>query len=475
MGFGQIGAVLRARWKIALAVVAFTVLIAVVISLVLPKQYLATASVVVDIKPDPVSAVIYPGMASPQYMATQVDIIQSDRVAQRVVRNLKLADNPQVRQQWQEATDGQGDIVVWLSDVFQKNMDVRPSRESNVITVSYKAPDPKFAAGLANAFVQAYVDTALELRVDPAKQYTSFFDTRAKEAREALEKAQARLSAFQKEKGIIAADERLDIENARLNELSSQLVALQALTAESSSRQSQATSAGADRLQEVITNPLIAGLKSDLSRQEARLKEISARLGDNNPQVIELKENIAELRSRLDSETRRVTGSVGLNNSINKQREAQIRAELDAQRAKVLQMKQVRDEGSVLVRDVENAQRTYDAVLQRLNQTALESQATQGNIYVLAQATPPSQPSSPKVVLNTAVALFLGLILGIGVALGLEMTDRRVRAVDDVVRSIGLPVLGSLPPPKKNAVAKARQLQMQQRLLSHVPPAAKGA
>ncbi|NMV20996.1 chain length determinant protein EpsF, partial [Vibrio parahaemolyticus] len=89
---------------------------------------------------------------------------------------------------------------------------------------------------MANAFVQAYIETHLDLRADPAKRFSTFFDQRAKQLREQLEAAQNRLSEYQKQHGLIATDERLDIENARLNELSSQLVAIQALATESSSR-----------------------------------------------------------------------------------------------------------------------------------------------------------------------------------------------------------------------------------------------
>ncbi|MDP0919638.1 hypothetical protein Q6272_31830, partial [Klebsiella pneumoniae] len=81
--------------------------------------------------------------------------------------------------------------------------------------VSYKGNDPRFAAAIANAFVAAYNETTLELKVDPARQYSSFFDLRAKEARDQLEQAQAKLSQFQAETGVIAVDERLDVENAR--------------------------------------------------------------------------------------------------------------------------------------------------------------------------------------------------------------------------------------------------------------------
>ena len=229
MSFGQFLSILRARWLVAALLLGLTVATTLVVSLLLPKSYRAAASVVVDFKPDPISAAFYGAATPPAVMATQADVIKSERVALRVVRNLKLADSPQVRTQWEQETRGEGTIEQWLVDLFQRNMEVLPSRESSVITISYKAQDPRFAAALANAFVQAYIETTLELRVDPARQYAGFFDVRSKEARDALEKAQSRLSAFQKDNAIFATDERFDVENARLNELSSQLVMLQAM------------------------------------------------------------------------------------------------------------------------------------------------------------------------------------------------------------------------------------------------------
>jgi chain length determinant protein EpsF len=447
MTFSQFLSILRARWWVVLLVLGLTVATTVVVSLLLPRQYTATASIVIDVKPDPISAIAYGGQATPIFIATQVDVINSERVALRVVRNLRLAENPDVRAQWLESTEGEGTIEQWLIGLFQQQKEVVPSRESSVVAISYKAPDPRFAAAVANAFALAYIQTALELRVNPAREYSTFFDTRAKEARDALEQAQARVSAFQKAKGIIATDERLDIENQRLNELSSQLVVLQAVAAESISRERQAQGAQADRIQEVLSNPLLNQLKADITRNEARLQELSTRIGDSHPQVIELKATLGELRSRLDAETRRVTGSVGVASTINRQREAQVRNELEAQRAKVLRMKAVRDEGMVLVRDVENAQRAYDAVLQRFNQTSLEGQATQSNAHVLTEAVPPVKPSSPNLLLNTALSVFLGALLALGTVLLLELMDRRVRSVDDVVDALGLPVLGVMPKP----------------------------
>lgn len=459
MTFRQFLSILVARKLLFIAVLLGVLVPAVVVSFLLPKSYTAVASVVVDVKPDPLSAIAYQSLMTPGVIATQIDILQSDRVARRVVRALKLTEVPQIREQWNDANQGQGDIESWLVERLQKDLDVKPGRESSVINVIYKAPDPRFAAALANAFVQSYIETSVELRVDPAKQYSAFFDSRAKEAREALEKAQNKLSAFQNEHGLIMTDERMDVENQRLNELSTQLVMMQSLSAEANSRQAQAAAGSGDKMQEISGHPVVAALRADLSRSEARLQEISSRLGDKNPQVVELQANINELRQRLDAEVRRLTAGVGVSSNITRQREAQLRGELEAQRAKVLRLKQVRDEGAVITRDIENAQRNYDNIMQRQSVTNIESQATSSNASVLTSASAPVEASFPKIPLNIALGLFVGGLLAIGVVMAAELRDRRVRDIDDVRELLGLPVLGVLPGAKSTAAASGAQRQ----------------
>lgn len=476
MSLHQFLAILRARWKVAAIVFALTVFTTAAISLILPKRYTASATLVVDVKsPDPIAGMVFPTLALPSYMATQVDVIQSDRVAQRAVKLLHLDQNADFRQRWQEATGGQGSIEAWIADSLKKAVDVKPSRESNVITVSFSAQEPRAAATLANAFVQAYLDTDVDLRVDPARQYSTFFDERAKKLREALQEAQKKLSTFQSEHGILVNDERVDVETARLNELSTQLVLMQAATAESQSRNTQAR-AGGDELPEVLNNPVVSTLKTQLSQQEARLQELNSRLGANHPQVIEAKASVNELRSRLAAETRRVTGSVGVSNQINHSREGEVRSELEAQRAKVLKMKAERDLAGVLQRDVENAQRAYDAVLARRDQTTLESQTNQSNVAVLSRAEVPSTPSSPRIVLNILLSLFVGLLLGTGIALLIEMLDRRVRTNADAYELLGVPLLGVLPGQTKRGLLGGRRgtPALQHRILGQLPSPSKG-
>jgi hypothetical protein len=146
-----------------------------------------------------------------------------------------------------------------------------------------------------------------------------------------------------------------------------------------------------------------------------------------------------------------------------------VRAELESQRAKVLRMKAVRDEGSVLARDVDNAQRTYDALQTRLTQTNLEGQANQTNINLLSQATPPVDPASPRLGLNVLLAVFGGTLAGVLAALALEMADRRVRSTTDVAELLGVPVLGVLPNANLTGLsAKRRSSLLQQRVIGRL-------
>ncbi|MCB2003280.1 MAG: chain length determinant protein EpsF, partial [Rhodoferax sp.] len=154
--------ILRARWFVALLTLLVTVLVTIGVSMVIPKQYTANAAMVLDVRsPDPVTGQMLPGMIAPGYMATQIDIITSDRVAQRVVKLLRMEESAAIRQQWQDETEGKGQLLLWLSALLQKNLEVKPSRESNVINISYTGPDPDFAAAVANAFAQAYLDVNL--------------------------------------------------------------------------------------------------------------------------------------------------------------------------------------------------------------------------------------------------------------------------------------------------------------------------
>lgn len=443
MNLQQFLFILRARYLVILLTLFVTATSTLLVSLLLPKQYTATASMVVDFKsPDPISA-----LAAPLSMATQVDIINSDRVSRKVVHMLKLDQNPSLRERWVEDTGSRGRIEDWAAELIQRRLSVNPSRDSNVINISYKAVDGVFAATIVNAYAQAYIDANIELKVEPAKDYARWFAEQGKVLRENLEKAQARLSEFQQLKGIVTRDEQLDVETAKLGELSAQLSIVQGQNTDARSKQKSRSAA--DTLPEVMQNPIISGLRSDIARQEAKLQEAAVSLGANHPQYQRMASETAALKEKLEQETQHIAAAFTTYGTVGRDKEAELKAAIDAQKKKLLEFKSERDQMAVFQRDVDAAQGAYDAVAKRFTQTSLESQSTQTNVSILTPAIAPLDPSSPRILRYVVIAIFFGAMMGVGGAFMLELVDRRIRSADDLSETLELLVLGVLRRPQR--------------------------
>ena len=459
MSLTQLLRILLARYLTLVITLAIAITIAILVNIFMPKQYTATASVYVDVRsPDAILGEVLPVGG---YMTTQLDILFNQNVAVRAVKAMKLEQNETVRQQYMASTGGQGPIETWLGALLRDDLEVRPSRDSSVIDISYTAVDPRFATMVANAFANAFIDANLELRTEPARQYNSWFDVQIKELRETMEQKQKRLSEFQRKSGIIASDERIDVENARLADLSSQLVSAQAQSADTSSRQSQTKRASAESLNEVLAHPLVQGLKADVARQEAEVERLSAQYGPNYPALEREREKLSAMRTKVNNEVAKVVGGIRSASEVSNQREAEIRKELEAQRAKVMALKIKRDELALLQRESESAQRAYDAVATRLTQTNLESQANQTNVHLLNPAMEPNAHSQPRSLLNIAIAIVLGGMLGTGLALLRENMDRRIRSREDLDRLLaGVPLLANIPRGKPRFALPSRHLAL---------------
>ena len=446
MNFHQFLLALRGRLWVFLSLLAATVVAAIVVTIVMPKTYDATASVLVD-NPDQqmINQNITPARQQLGYMQTQVDIIQSLRVARQVVRDLHLADSPSVKADWQKA-GGKGTVEDWIGQGLLSKLKVDVS-QSSVIGITYSASSSKFAADVANAFAKAYVDTTLNLRVEPAKQASTWFDEQLKGLRADLEAAQSRLAKYQRDHGILATDERIDVEQQRLSELTSQVLQATSTSYDNASRYGQTRNHSSETIPEVIANPLVTTLKTELLRAEAKLQELSTRLGPNHPQYIQQKSEVDALRSRVNAEMGKVAGGLATATAQARAREAQLKADLAAQRKKVEDLRDARQESAVLIRDVDTAQKAYEAAMQRYNVNKVESGARQTNVTVLNPAIEPMFPSKPRVSLNIALGFFVGTLLGLAAVFLLEILDRRVRSdpdLDAVMLGIDVPMLGTL-------------------------------
>lgn len=431
--------VIWARKWLVLLLFALTAVAGTVLVLRQPKMYTADASLVVEARPDPLLG----PLATPISMATQIEILKSEKVASRVVQLLKLDKSPESIQQWRDATEAKIPVERFFAGLLQTGLAAEPVRGSNIIGIQFTSPDPVFAAAAANAFAQAAIDVSIELRVEPARQSAAWFDEQTKELRVNLEQAQARLSQYQQEKGIVISDERVDQENARLNALEVQLVAAQSELVEASGRQ---RSTGAETSPDIQQSSAVQGIKTQLAAAETRLSEISSIVGSNHPQRLQLDAQIAALRQQLAAEMRRVSGGTSVVSRASSQKVAELRSLIEEQKNRLLSLRSQRDQASVLLRDVETAQRAYESVSARFGQLNMESQTNQANVRLLSPAVQPIGTSQKKVVVGVLGSILGGLLLGVAAAIGLEFLDRRIRGAEDMNVVYGVPVIGILRP-----------------------------
>ena len=454
----------RAVWSKKWLVLVIAILVSIVgtgVTLTLPKQFIAEASMIVDVRNDPILGALAPGLASPAYMATQVEVLKSDRVASRVVKMLGVERSPEAVRQWRESTEAKVPLERYFAGLLQRGLSVEPSHGSNVINISFASQDAAFASSAANAFAQAYMDVSVELRIEPARQSAVFLDEQVKLLRTNLEAAQAKLSKFQQEKGIVVNDERLDQENARLGALLAQLGQAEGESVDAQTRQ---RITGTDTSPDVMNNAVVQGLKNQLSLAETKLSELSSVVGKNHPQRQALEAQISELKQQIAAEIRRVSGGSGVVARGTSQKIAELRSLVDQQKKQVLSLRSQKDQISVLLRDVETAQRAYEGVSQRVSLLNLEGQNTQANTRLLSAAVEPIYPARPRVFVNIIGSIIGGLLLGMGAALLWEMLDRRVRGPQDLLATAGVPVIGVLrPADSKRPIF--RQLTSGQRLV----------
>jgi uncharacterized protein involved in exopolysaccharide biosynthesis len=287
----------------------------------------------------------------------------------------------------------------------------------------------------------------LELRVEPTRQAAAWYDEQLKSLRANLEDAQAKLTNYLQREGIVSTDERLDVDSTRLGALSEQVVKAQEQTLQWNAREQQARDflkrgESLDRLPDVLDNPFIQRLKTDLHQGEAKLHELATQYGSNYPLYQrQLSEN-RSLRGKLDDEMKKIVAGIASSARQSRQREADLMKSMAAQRARLLELKDNRNEFTVLRRNVESAEKAYDTAMQRHVVSQVESRASQTNVTVLNSAAVPGRPSQPKIALNIALSVVVGTMLGIGIVLLMEMFDRRVRSRSDL--DLDVPLLAVL-------------------------------
>lgn len=337
------------------------------------------------------------------------------------------------------------DTRSWLVDLYLERLGIDPIPESRLVRLYFSSSDPELAARVVNTHASVYIAQGLELRMRANDEARRFLEGRLSELRSRLERSEAALNSYRREQGIVSLDGKANVVIDRLADLNQRLTAAEAerIGAEADFRLVGQRSA--DWLPAVLESTVVKALKEELARLDGEYASLSTRFKPGYPRVAQLKAQIAEGRRRLVHEVKSIAGGIESAYLAAKAREDDLRAQMDAQKAAALRLKDASVEYAILEHDAETARQLYGSVRQRIQETNVAAELRSSNVFIIDGASPPLEPSSPRTGRNLAFAMLLGLLGGVGLALLAEYLDSRLKSPQDVERYLGLASLGVVP------------------------------
>jgi uncharacterized protein involved in exopolysaccharide biosynthesis len=425
----------QARWRMAAIIGSILFLIIAIAAFVQPRQYMGTASLLLDLsQTDPTDTNAAAGTKpdTDAILGTQTDIIRSGKVMNAVAKeagfvNAMPADMPP------EAR------LQSAAQMVAKNMTITTGRQSNVLQIQYLDPDPQVAAKVANLIAKTYMREQVELRASPARGSAKWFDDQTQEVRRRYELAQKRLSDFQRAHDIIGIN-RMDLEAEKLKNMSYQLTQAQAEAAAARGK------AGAGSVSDIEGSLIVQNLQEQVATQSAKVSELSKTLGPNHPSMTAANALLSELQSKLAAARASQAGAVNANSVAANRREGDLKSNMAGQEDRMIRMSEVQDQLMVLQRDVDAARQTYDTVRQRFNEATLKSQISQPNASPLDEATVPLLPAKPNLMLWLVAGIALGMVGGVAAVIVAEILKPRVRSAAGVARATEVEVITELMP-----------------------------
>jgi uncharacterized protein involved in exopolysaccharide biosynthesis len=447
MSLTQALAIVRAHWRISLVIWLSVSCVAGIGIKLLPKTFVATATLIVDTgAKDPLAGQEFPLALLASYVATQTELIQSPEVLLEVVRRLKLTTDPEFANGFRGNADPNS-----LNDYVERNLaatlQVDQGRGGQLIYVSAAAKDALKAATVANTVAQVYLEQQRSRINKPAGERAQRYSEQLQELRAKVASAQEKVADFQRQHGVTDVgasndSDNVDTETQALNSLEEHL-----LDAQNQRRILEAKQVGGPSTSEAVqSSQPVQHLQEQLRTLEADLGQLSAVYGPQHPKVLEVKSQIVAVQRSLDSEVHKAGADSSAPLAAAKALEQKYEHAVDEQRAKVLQLREVQGEGGKLMLELESAQTVYKRALDGYDQIMFAASADNyTNVSSVSRATPPVAATKPKKAKLLLMAIMGALGLGIGIPFLRELfMDRRLRCSDDIERGFGIPVLAQL-------------------------------
>jgi uncharacterized protein involved in exopolysaccharide biosynthesis len=451
-----------------------TVLTTLIGSILWPVKYEGTATLMLDFdssNPMNISMMVIPqSLTSIEYVNTQLEIIKSRRIAEGVVDLLSLDKAPELITAFNEAKEGnpiffwrkpsQTSIRTWLADEFlSKYLKVEPARDSRFLYIKYYSPDPVFSAVVANAFAKSYSDYNLELKVTPFKDAGKWFSEKLKDAKGNTDKATEQLREYQQKKGIVAQQGAVNFNQGnvnqgtvyddalqRLDQINRELATGKAKQYETqvAMKRLQESKGNYESLPEVLSNTFVQGLKVEKVKLETQLTELSGKAGTKHPQYMRLQAMIDTVNSKIKAEMQNIVNAIKQDNISANQRVSALESAVGGLKRESIRTNLSRYEMDSLSKESETYKQVYETVLKKQSETTLQGDINRTNVFLVDAAVPPDKKYSPRIVLNLALAIFVGLFLGVGLAFFFDYLDDTVKNADAIERQFGIAVLGTI-------------------------------
>ncbi len=440
--------ILKKRAGIVAAFTVFLMLSVGIATSLSTKYYEATA--VIEISPksdtfyqlDEVRDVVQASSSSElrNYYATQYKIIQSRSVVERALKIL--------REDHQIMDFEEQDKPI---KAFRQLLSIAPIPETHLVKVTVEYPDRDkaviFADALATAYMESNLDRAMRSTTDALEWLTKRqgeFEKTSRDSEEAVQRFRADYDIV----GLGAAQNtalaRLETVQDAWGEAATERVQVQAVYDELVRMSTEKDWAPlAQHL--AVGNPVLAELLRRYESLDQERSALSARVKGKHPDWVrvntemeavgrQVRSQVDELvrakRAELDLVTRRETALA--------EEVAQVKAEVKTIDAKLVDLRFLEAEAA-------RNKKFYESLDERLSEVNLSKLMQNNNIQFIDRAVATDNPVRPKLPVNLAMALVLGLFGGVAIAFGLEYVDVTVKSREDIERVIGVPLLGVVP------------------------------
>lgn len=446
-----------------IAAFAQPVLLALVLYVISPRQYRATAIIQIERKTPllvaaGVSVDVDSWVDAQSFYPTQYRLLQSRGLAERVVRNLNLANDsvfsPSREGNSQVVFKAEDDalLVSQLATKLLERLEVKPVRDTRLVEVSFTAPNPELAARVANGVVEAYIDWGIETRSATVGRASGFLATQIEALKREIQDKELQLQAYGRRADIVALDPNSNVTLQRLEGLNRDYIQAVSERIQKEARFKELTSSPDEAVADLISGGLVGQLRAEQLKLE---KEYATKLNifkPDWPAMQELRARIDKGRQHLETlvketvETARETARAEYQAALR--REQALAAELERQKNEAMKLNSAAIEYNNLKVEVSTRRSLLDELLRKQAETEVSSRMTgarESNVLVVDRALPPAKHFRPSLVRNLFFGTLVGLLLGLGCVIGAEYADRRVTSLEELDRLLGFPVLAVVP------------------------------